>query len=85
MMKIALKTPIKTPNGEVKTITLTREPTRRDLKAAQKITSDEEDQVWNMICSLSAEKLTIEDTEEITLADMRQVMDAFRKVSGFGD
>ena len=85
MTKITLKKPIKTPSGEVKAITLTRESTRRDLKAAQQITSNEEDQVWHMICSLSAEKLTIEDTEELTLADMRQVMDTFRKVSGLGD
>lgn len=83
-MKITLKTPITTPGGEVKTITLTREPTRRDLKAAQQITSNEEDQVWHMICALSAEKLTIEDTEELTLADMRQVMETFRNIAGLG-
>ena len=82
MTKIELKTPIKTPNGEVKTITLTREPTRRDLKLAQRITADEEEQVWHMVCALSAEKLTVEDTEELTLADVRQVMDTFRSVSG---
>lgn len=79
---VELKTPIKTPNGEVNTITLMREPTRRDLKAAQKITSDEEEQVWHMVCALSNEKLTIEDTDELTLADVRQVMEMFRSIAG---
>ncbi len=84
MTKIELKTPIKTPNGEVKTITLMREPTRRDLKQAQRHTSDEEEQVWHMVCALSEEKLTIEDTEALTLADVRQVMETFRGVAGLG-
>lgn len=82
MTKIELKTPIKTPGGEVSTITLTRQPTRRDLKQAQRLTNDEEEQVWHMVCSLSAEKLTVEDTEELTLADVRQVMETFRSLSG---
>ena len=84
MTKIELKTPIKTPGGEVATITLTRQPTRRDLKQAQRITADEEEQVWQMICALSAEKLTIEDTEDLTLADVRQVMETFRGMAGLG-
>lgn len=82
MTRIDLQTPIKTPGGEITSITLTREPTRRDLKQAQRITDDEEEQVWHMVCALSAEKLTIEDTEDLTLADVRQVMDTFRRMAG---
>ncbi len=82
LQPVELKTPIKTPNGEIKTITLMREPTRRDLKQAQQITTDEEEQVWHMICALSDEKLTIEDTDALTLADVRQVMEMFRSVAG---
>jgi hypothetical protein len=81
-LQVRLAKPIKTPNGEVSTVTLAREPIRRDFKAAQKKTSDEEEQVWQMICDLSVEKLTVEDTEELTLADVRRVMDFFRALSG---
>jgi hypothetical protein len=84
-LQVKLGKPIKTPNGEVKTITLSREPIRRDLKAAQKKTTDEEEQVWHMICDLSVEKLTIEDTEELTLADIRRVMVFFRELTGLGN
>lgn len=34
---------------------------------------------------MSEEKLTIEDTEALTLADVRQVMEHFRSVAGLGD
>ncbi|AKN63944.1 phage tail assembly protein [Herbaspirillum seropedicae] len=85
MTRIELKTPITTPNGEVRCITLSRQPTRRDLKLAQRLAQDEEEQVWHMVCALSEEKLTIEDTDALTLADVRQVMEAFRSVAGLGE
>ena len=80
--KIELKHPIKTPNGEVKSITLSRMPSRKDYKDAGRMTADEEEKVWYMVCALSAEKLTIEDTDFLILSDCQQVIKIFREYSG---
>lgn len=81
-LQVILKHPIKTPNGEVSTITLSRLLTRGDYKAAKKLTSDEEEVVWHMVCAVSVEKLTIEDTDLLVLDDTQEVIKMFRSVSG---
>lgn len=81
-MQVTLKHPIKTPNGEVGTITFSRLLTRGDYKAAKRLTTDEEEVVWHMICSVSVEKLTIEDTDLLVLDDTQEVLKMFRKISG---
>lgn len=83
MKTIDLKHPIKLANGEtLKTITLTRLPTRKDFKEAQKVSTDEDDQVWVMICNLSAEKLVLEDTDALVLADVKAITEVFREFAG---
>jgi Phage tail assembly chaperone proteins, E, or 41 or 14 len=81
-LKIDLLKPINTPNGVVGTITLTREPKCLDLRNAQRKCADENDQIWHMVCALSAEKLVDEDINELSLADVQQVMGRFRQLAG---
>jgi hypothetical protein len=75
--KIELKTPIKTTNGEVKTITL-RRATVRDLKQAQRVADNPSDVDTWLVSILSEEKLTNEDVEGLDLADWAEVQAAFQ-------
>jgi len=77
MTKIELKTPIKTPGGEVKTITL-RRATVRDLKQAQRAADNPSDVDTWLVSILSEEKLTNEDVESLDLADWAEVQAAFQ-------
>jgi hypothetical protein len=77
MTKIELKTPIKTPSGEVKTITL-RRATVRDLKQAQRVADNPSDVDTWLVSILSEEKLTNEDVEGLDLADWAEVQAAFQ-------
>lgn len=81
MTKIELKTPIKTPNGEVKTITLRRAKVR-DLKEVQRLGLSDADQELMLLARLSEEKLTPEDMEELDLADYAEVQRVFRTLVG---
>jgi len=81
MTKIELKTPIKTPNGEVKTITLRRAKVR-DLKEVQRLGLSDADQELMLLARLSEEKLAPEDMEELDLADYAEVQRVFRAMVG---
>jgi hypothetical protein len=81
MTKIELKTPIKTPNGEVKTITLRRAKVR-DLKEVQRLGLSDADQELMLLARLSEEKLAPEDMEELDLADYAEVQRVFRTLVG---
>lgn len=81
MTKIELKTPIKTPSGEVKTITLRRAKVR-DLKEVQRLGLSDADQELMLLARLSEEKLTPEDMEELDLADYAEVQRVFRTLVG---
>lgn len=81
MIKIELKNPIKTPNGEVKTITLRRAKVR-DLKEVQRLGLPDADQELMLLARLSEEKLAPEDMEELDLADYAEVQRVFRAMVG---
>jgi hypothetical protein len=74
---IDLLCPLNTPGGVVSTIHL-RRGKARDLVAAQRVDSDPGRRELALIARLSHEKLTLEDMEELDLADLASVQAAFQ-------
>ena len=81
MTQITLKYPIKTPAGELKTVTLRRAKVR-DLKESQRGNASEAEQELRLVASLAQENLTPEDLEELDLADYAEVQRVFRSIVG---
>jgi hypothetical protein len=76
--RVSLEVPLKTPNGEVKTITFRRGQVK-DMMAAQRIEPNDNAQRELVLMSMLAEeKLTPEDLQELDLADMAEVQAAFQ-------
>ncbi len=76
---VELGIPLMTPSGKVETVTL-RRGKAKDMLNAQRIEPDEARRELTLISILSEEKLTVEDLEELDLADMSAVQEAFRLV-----
>ena len=74
-----LAIPLATPNGEVKTISF-RRGKAKDMVAAQRIESDPARRELVLMAMLSEQKLTVEDIEELDLADLATVQAAFQSL-----
>lgn len=78
--KTDLDTPLKTPNGEVKTVTF-RRGKAKDVVLAQQIEPENNARRELVLMSiLSEEKLTPEDLEELDLADLTVVQATFQQL-----
>ncbi|MDR2452338.1 MAG: phage tail assembly protein [Candidatus Accumulibacter sp.] len=77
--RVDLLYPLKTPNGEVKTIHF-RRGKAKDFVAAQRIESDPARRELLLMGMLSHEKLTMEDMEELDLADLVNVQATFQEL-----
>ena len=78
--RVELEVPLKTPGGEVKTITF-RRGKAKDMMAAQRIEpQDNARRELVLMSMLTEEKLTPEDLEELDLADMAEVQAAFQSL-----
>lgn len=78
--KVVLGVPLQTPNGTVAEISF-RRGKARDLVAAQRIEpTDNARRELVLMAMLTEQKLTIEDMEELDLADMLAVQEAFQAV-----
>ncbi|MBS1186683.1 MAG: Phage tail assembly chaperone protein, or 41 or 14 [Burkholderiaceae bacterium] len=76
--KIDLDYPLNTPSGAVSTITL-RRGKAKDVSAAQRIEpNDPARRELVLISLLTQEKLTVEDIEELDLADLAEVQSKFQ-------
>lgn len=78
-LRTELLVPLKTPSGEVTTITF-RRGKAKDMVAAQRIESDQARRELVLMSLLSEEKLTVEDIEELDLADLVNVQATFQKL-----
>lgn len=78
---IKLQYPVKLASGKVLAEINLRRPKVRDLKNAQKNT-DAEAQELALLASLTAEKLTTEDLEELDLADYANIQQTFQAMVG---
>ena len=76
---VDLAMPLATPNGEVKTISF-RRGKDKDMVAAQRIESDPARRELVLMAMLSEQKLTVEDIEELDLADLAIVQAAFQSL-----
>ena len=76
---VDLAQPLATPNGEVKTISF-RRGKAKDMVAAQRIESDPARRELVLMAMLSEQKLTVEDIEELDLADLAIVQAAFQSL-----
>lgn len=76
---VELAFPLMTPSGEIKTVTF-RRGKAKDMVAAQRIESDSARRELVLMSILSEEKLTPEDLEELDLADMAEVQEAFQRL-----
>lgn len=76
---VDLAMPLATPNGEVKTISF-RRGKAKDMVAAQRIESDPARRELVLMAMLSEQKLTVEDIEELDLADLTIVQAAFQSL-----
>mgnify|MGYP003585684589 CR=1 FL=1 len=76
---VDLALPLATPNGEVKTISF-RRGKAKDMVAAQRIESDPARRELVLMAMLSEQKLTVEDIEELDLADLATVQAAFQSL-----
>lgn len=75
--KADLAFPLKTPSGEVKSITF-RRGKAKDMMAAQRIESDTARRELVLMSMLAEEKVTPEDLEELDLADLADVQNTFQ-------
>jgi hypothetical protein len=76
-VKVDLAFPLKTPSGEVKSITF-RRGKAKDMMAAQRIEPDTARRELVLMSMLAEEKLTPEDLEELDLADLADVQNTFQ-------
>lgn len=77
---VKLAWPIRTPSGEVTEISF-RRGKARDLVAAQRIEpTDNARRELVLMAMLTEQKLTIEDLEELDLADLAAVQSAFQEL-----
>lgn len=76
-VKVDLAFPLNTPSGEVKTITL-RRGKAKDMLAAQRIEPEISRREMVLMAMLTEERLTVEDLEELDLADLAEVQAAFQ-------
>ncbi len=80
MMKpVVLAMPLQTPSGAVRTITF-RRGKARDMMAAQRSEADPARRELVLMSMLCEEKLTPEDLEELDLADLAEVQEAFQNL-----
>lgn len=76
-LEVTLAFPLKTPSGEVKTITF-RRGKAKDMVTAQRLEPDAAKRELVLMAMLSEEKLTVEDLEELDLCDLHDVQEAFQ-------
>lgn len=82
MSKVTLQFPVTLADGRtVDSITLRRAKVR-DLKTAQRHGSDQVEQEIMLLATLSEERLTPEDIEELDAADYAKIQDAFQRMVG---
>lgn len=75
-MKITLKYPLKLADGKTLSSVELRRAKVRDLKAAARAGTTDEEQEISLLAILA--NMTPEDVEELDLADYRQLQDDFR-------
>lgn len=78
---IQLQYPVKLASGKNLAEIHLRRPKVRDLKSAQKL-EDADMQELTLIASLTSEKLTTEDLEELDLADYAKIQQTFQGMVG---
>jgi len=78
-LKVTLAFPLKTPSGDVSEITF-RRGKAKDMVQAQRLEPDAARRELVLMSMLSEEKLTPEDLEELDLADMADVQEAFQSL-----
>jgi uncharacterized protein (DUF885 family) len=76
-LQVILAEPLKTPGGEVKTITF-RRGKAKDMMQAQRVEPDGARRELVLMSMLTEEKLTPEDLEELDLADLAEVQAVFQ-------
>ena len=80
MEKITLKFPFKNAAGQsIETLEIKRLK-RTDMKAAQKHSADVAEQEDFLLAKMSG--LTLEDIDQLDLADSKQLLDSFRSMVG---
>ena len=79
MVRITLDTPLSTPNGVISTITL-RRGKARDMMTAQRMEKDPARGEMLLISMLTQEKVTLEDLEELDMADLAEVQAGFQSL-----
>jgi hypothetical protein len=82
MDKTTLDYPIKTGAGQTISELTLRRPKVSDMKKAQRGSTDPASQELALIASLTEEKLTPEDMEELDLADYAKLQALFRGYVG---
>lgn len=78
-LRVELAIALNTPAGEVTSITF-RRGKAKDMVAAQRIEADPARRELVLMAMLSEEKLTVEDMEELDLADLANVQAAFQSL-----
>lgn len=76
---VKLEVPLTTPNGTVTEISF-RRGKARDLVAAQRIETDVARRELVLMAMLTEQALTVEDIEELDLADLAAVQGAFQEL-----
>lgn len=79
IIKVDLAFPLKTPSGEVKSITF-RRGKAKDMMAAQRIEPDTARRELVLMSMLAEEKVAPEDLEELDLADLADVQNTFQNL-----
>ena len=77
---VILDFPIQTATGLVSTITLRRGKTRDVLQAQSQWRGEPEKAELALMASLSEEKLTMEDLQELDMADMAELQSVFQSL-----
>lgn len=78
-LRVDLAMPLKTPAGEVAAITF-RRGKAKDMVAAQRVEADPARRELLLMAMLTEEKLTVEDMEELDLADLANVQATFQSL-----
>lgn len=80
MDKITLKFPFKNAAGQMIEKVEIRRLTRGSAKAAQKYSKDDVEQEDFLLAQMTG--LTVEDVDQLDIADSKQLLDVFRKMVG---
>ena len=76
---VDLSIPLDTPNGKVTNISF-RRGKAKDMVVAQRIEPEPARRELVLMAMLSEQKLTVEDVEELDLADLANVQAAFQRL-----